>query len=93
VLAELDRQTRRSIALLMRHQLGPSGSSGREYLLADPAAVDGAMPGSEVDWQLRIDYAQHAGSALLRWLELRGRPPEGEWGDEGDEGKGKVKEK
>ena len=26
------------------------------------------MPGSEVDWQLRIDYAQHAGSALVRWL-------------------------
>jgi hypothetical protein len=28
------------------------------------------MPGSEVDWQLRIDYAQHAGSAMVRWLAL-----------------------
>jgi hypothetical protein len=28
------------------------------------------MPGSEVDWELRIDYTQHAGSALVRWLEL-----------------------
>jgi hypothetical protein len=28
------------------------------------------MPGSEVDWQLRIDYAQHTGSALIRWLDL-----------------------
>jgi hypothetical protein len=28
------------------------------------------MPGSEVDWQLRIDYAQHTGSALVRWLGL-----------------------
>jgi hypothetical protein len=39
------------------------------HLLADPASVDGAMPGTEVDWQLRIDYAQHAGCALVRWLE------------------------
>jgi len=32
--------------------------------------VLGAMPASEVEWQLRIDYAQHAGSAMLRWLAL-----------------------
>ena len=39
----------------------------------------GAIPGSEVDWQLRIDYAQHAGSALVRWLEVsaRGLGPRG----------------
>ena len=41
---------------------GPRTSSPR------PAAVEGAMPGSEVDWQLRIDYAQHTGSAMIRWL-------------------------
>jgi hypothetical protein len=35
-------------------------------LFADPAAVYGALPGSAVDWQLRIDFAQHAGSAMLR---------------------------
>jgi hypothetical protein len=28
------------------------------------------MPGSEVDWDLRIDFAQHAGSAMVRWLAL-----------------------
>ncbi|HEY3821958.1 MAG TPA: hypothetical protein VGL81_32550 [Polyangiaceae bacterium] len=67
-LAALDRQMRRSLAMLLRHQL----PAGREYLLVDPAAVSGAMPGSEVDWQLRIDYAQHAGSALVRWLGLAG---------------------
>jgi hypothetical protein len=66
----LDRQIRRSLALLIRHQLraGPSA-----HLFADPAAVAGAIPGSEVDWQLRIDYAQHAGSAMVRWLG-RARP-------------------
>ena len=71
-LAPLERQMRRSIALMLRHQLGRPGGESREYLFADPPAVEGAMPGSEVDWQLRIDYAQHAGSALLRWLALKG---------------------
>jgi hypothetical protein len=74
---ELDRQMRRSLALLLRQELSP----GRAYLFADPAAVEGAMPGSEVDWALRIDYAQHAGSALLRWLSRA-------QGEEGGEGQG-----
>ena len=64
-LAALDEQIRRSLALLIRHQLRP----GPKHLFADPAAVDGAIPGSEVDWQLRIDYDQHAGSAMVRYLE------------------------
>jgi hypothetical protein len=63
----LDHQTRRSLALLIRHQFGPGSAS---HLLADPTAVEGAMPASEVDWRLRIDYAQHAGCALLSWLNL-----------------------
>jgi hypothetical protein len=71
-LAPLDGQVRRSIALLLRHQLGRPGGEHRDYLFADPAAIEGAMPGSEVDWQLRIDYAQHAGGALLRWLDRDG---------------------
>ena len=36
------------------------------HLLVDPAAVDGAVPGTEVDSQIRIDFAQPAGSALVR---------------------------
>jgi len=77
-LQRLERQMRRSLALLLRHQL--RGSSPSAHLFVDPGAVDGAMPGSEVDWQLRIDYDQHAGSALLRWLargsQLARRPNE-----------------
>jgi hypothetical protein len=67
--AELDAlkgQIRRALALLIRQQLRP----GPAHLFADPAAVEGAVPGTEVDWQLRIDYAQHAGCAMVRWLEL-----------------------
>jgi hypothetical protein len=67
--AELDAlrlQIRRSLALLVRAQF----HGQLEHVMANPAAVRGAMPGSEVDWQLRIDYAQHAGSAMLRWLAL-----------------------
>ena len=63
-LARLDDEMRRSLAVLLRHQFRP----GPRHLFAAPAAVEGAMPGSEVDWQLRIDYAQHMGSAMIRWL-------------------------
>jgi hypothetical protein len=63
-LSSLDRQMRRSLAVLLRHQFRP----GPRFLFVAPGAVEGAMPGSEVDWQLRIDYAQHTGSALVRWL-------------------------
>ena len=34
--------------------------------------MDGALPASEVDWQLRIDFAQHAGSAILGWRRTGG---------------------
>jgi hypothetical protein len=57
---------RRSLALLLRVQLRP----GATHLFADPAAVYGAFPGSAVDWQLRNDYAQHAGSALIRAADV-----------------------
>jgi hypothetical protein len=55
-----------SLAFILRHQLTP----GPRHLFADPDAVRGAFPGSAVDFQLRIDYAQHAGSMMVRWLEL-----------------------
>jgi hypothetical protein len=65
-LNALEGQIRRALALLIRQQFRP----GLAHLLADPGAIDGAVPGTEVDWQLRIDYEQHAGSAMVRWLEL-----------------------
>jgi hypothetical protein len=66
----VETELRRALAFVVRHQLRP----GPTHLFADPAAVDGAFPGSPVDWQLRIDYAQHAGSMMVRWLELGAEP-------------------
>ena len=44
---------------------------GPTHLFASPVVMLGAMPGSAVDWQIRIDYLQHAGSMMVRWLEIR----------------------
>jgi hypothetical protein len=63
-LAALEAQIRRALALLVRSQFRP----GPRHLFRHPQGVDGAMPGSLVDWDLRIDYTQHAGSAMVQWL-------------------------
>lgn len=68
-VAKIDEQLRRALALLLRQQFRP----GPRHLFKNPGAVYGAMPGSEADWALRIDYVQHAGSAMIRWLEVNGR--------------------
>ncbi|MBX3197473.1 MAG: hypothetical protein KF894_04895 [Labilithrix sp.] len=65
-LVLVERELRRALAFVLRNQLDP----GPAHLFADPVAVRGAVPGSPVDWQLRIDYAQHAGSMMVRWLEV-----------------------
>lgn len=62
----VNRELRRAIAFVLRNQLHP----GPTYLFADPTSVRGGVPGSPVDWQLRIDYAQHAGCMMARWLEI-----------------------
>jgi hypothetical protein len=64
--AALDDELRRAIAFVLREQFRP----GPVHLFAAPEAARGAMPGSHVDWQLRIDYEQHAGSMMIRWLSL-----------------------
>ncbi|MEO8878628.1 MAG: hypothetical protein ABI461_23765 [Polyangiaceae bacterium] len=68
-LRALDHQLRRALALIVRQQFSP----GPIHLFADPDAMRGAIPGSEVDWDIRIDYAQHAGSAMVRWLDVVGK--------------------
>jgi hypothetical protein len=68
-LAPLEAQMERSIALLLRQQMRAS-SPQRVGLVSDSAAVDGAFPTSEVDWTLRVDFAQHAGAAILSRLAL-----------------------
>ena len=65
-IALLEDELRRAIAFVARAQLG----KGMRHLFAQPDHVEGAFPGSAVDLQVRIDYAQHAGSMMIRWLEL-----------------------
>jgi hypothetical protein len=69
VLMPLETQMEGSIALLLRQQMRAS-SPQRVGLVSDPVAVDGAFPVSEVDWTLRVDFAQHAGAAILSRLAL-----------------------
>lgn len=64
--ALLDRELRAALAFVARAQLRP----GPRHLFAHPEEVRGAFPGSAIDLQLRIDYVQHAGSMMIRWLEL-----------------------
>jgi hypothetical protein len=68
-LSIVDHELGRALAFVLRQQFHP----GPTHLFADPVAVRGALPGSPVDWQLRIDYTQHAGSMMDRWLELHPR--------------------
>ena len=70
--ALLDRELRGALAFVARSQLRP----GPRHLFAHPEEVRGAFPGSAIDLQLRIDYVQHAGSMMIRWLALtdRARP-------------------
>ncbi|MBX3191346.1 MAG: hypothetical protein KF819_30390 [Labilithrix sp.] len=67
----LDDQLRRALAYVLRSQLDP----GPRHLFARPDEARGAMPGSPVDLQLRIDFVQHAGSMMVRWLELEDALP------------------
>ncbi len=55
-----------AVLFLLREQL--PGRHGA--YLADPDAVDGGFPASPVDLRVQIDYVQHAGSCLVRWLEV-----------------------
>jgi len=66
----LEARLEAAISWLVRRQLRPVGRGApRPHLFADAAAVDGAFPESEVRFALRIDMTQHAGDALLRWLD------------------------
>ncbi len=65
--AALTRELDSAIAFVVRHQFRP----GPTHLFASPQVMQGAMPGSAVDWQIRIDYLQHAGSMMVRWLEIQ----------------------
>ncbi|MBI2897722.1 MAG: hypothetical protein HYY06_29460 [Deltaproteobacteria bacterium] len=62
----IERQVFSAVRFLLRRQLGPQ----TEHLCPDPRRARGGFPASAVDLTIRIDYTQHAGSAILRSAEL-----------------------
>jgi hypothetical protein len=65
-IERLETGIRRSLAFLMRFQLTP----GPRHLMPAPSQMHGGVPASPVDLKVRIDYPQHAGTALLHYLRL-----------------------
>lgn len=57
----------RDVSMLLAWQYTP----GPTRFFADPERVRGGMPGGPIDPDVRNDFVQHAGSALVRWLEMR----------------------
>lgn len=66
----LETEIRHGFAFLLRYQYAP----GPTHLMPDPRAVAGGFPGSPIDLHVRIDYPQHAGGAIARYLELEPGP-------------------
>jgi hypothetical protein len=68
-LDELEAGIRRTLRLLLQPQFLP----GPSHLMKRPQRVyEGGMPAGSVDYHVRIDYPQHAGAAMLRYLRLLG---------------------
>jgi hypothetical protein len=65
---ELEQGLRRSLRLLLNVQFVP----GPSHLMQSPLTMHGGFPGGSVDQRVRIDYPQHAGSALLHYRKLLG---------------------
>jgi hypothetical protein len=63
---ELEQGVRRTLAFLLRNQFLP----GPTHLMNDPASVLGGFSGGATDFHVRIDFPQHAGAAILRYLRL-----------------------
>src|SRR5262249_4984561 len=67
--AEVERLAaalRDTLRFLLARQIRPDGA----WLMPSPAEVDGGFVMSDVSSQIRIDYLQHIGSALLRAAAL-----------------------
>jgi hypothetical protein len=58
-------QMNRSVGLLLRMRWAP----GPVHLFRDPEAAFGGVPATQASLEARNDFVQHAGSAMLSWLE------------------------
>lgn len=66
-IEELEAGIRRTLRFLMRVQFLP----GPIHLMPRPHDVHGGFPGGNVDYNVRIDYPQHAAAALLRYRRFK----------------------
>lgn len=64
-VARLEAGIRQSLGFLMRYQLNP----GPSHLMPDADNMRGAFPNTPTDFRVRIDYPQHAGTALIKYLK------------------------
>ncbi|HEV8547904.1 MAG TPA: hypothetical protein VGQ57_02730, partial [Polyangiaceae bacterium] len=62
----LEDGIKKSLAFLMRFQLEP----GPAYLMRSGGFMRGGIPNTPVDFHVRIDNPQHAGTALIGYLKL-----------------------
>jgi len=62
----LRAQVEASLGFLLRMRWAP----GPVHLLFDPQAAFGGVPGSPTSLEVRNDFVQHAGSAMLLWAEV-----------------------
>jgi hypothetical protein len=67
---QADRRTRQTIEAALRYLVDQQFRPDSGYLFADPLAAAGGMPQTPVRTQVRIDYVQHAGAAMLRALDM-----------------------
>jgi hypothetical protein len=69
-IERLETGIRRTLSFMLRFQLLP----GPRHLMPLPGRMHGGVPASPVDLRVRIDYPQHAGTALLHYLRLLEEP-------------------
>jgi hypothetical protein len=65
-VAELGAQMEAHLGLLMRMRFAP----GPVHLMRDPFAARGGIPATQGSLEVRNDFVQHAGSAMLAWADV-----------------------
>ncbi len=65
-LERLEQGIQRAFAFMLRFQFLP----GPAHLMPDPELMHGAVPSSETDLHVRIDFPQHAGSGWVEYAEM-----------------------
>lgn len=65
-VAALGRQLESHLGLLLRMRFAP----GPTHLMRDPHAARGGFPATQGSLEVRNDFVQHAGSAMLAWADV-----------------------